>query len=473
MNGDIEKEQNDRDFNVDADLIIDTVPSGLMVLNQSCLIKRWNRAMELLSGYSADEMTGRPCTMLDFRHPQTGKQLNVERQCLLTEELSDSGPLEMDCTLQNKNGETVPVRKVTRIIRNQNGNPVGLLDVLTDMRPLRKLELEIHELRKPGAVSSPGRLTGQSFLMREVFDRIRLAGSSDVTVFIEGETGTGKELIAEAVHEESQRRGRPLVRVNCSALSENLLESELFGHVRGAFTGAVSDKTGRIEAAEGGTLFLDEIGDVSPMIQLKLLRLLQEHEYERVGESVTRKADIRIIAATHRNFKELVTEGRVRDDFYYRIHVFSIPVPPLRERREDIPLLCEVFINKMNTSTGKAIDCLLGEARDALLEYCWPGNVRELENAIEHAFVTCPDHCIRLEDLPFEVRTNGREDSDCRFRGGKGRSSKSCAGKLTKELLLSTLQSCNWNRSEAARILGIDRTTVWRRLKQWKIQPPD
>lgn len=465
--------QGSPDLNVDAELIIDTVPDGLMVLDQSCRILRWNRAMEQLSGYSQEEIFGNNCTALDFRDPGTGERINVERQCLLSGSSNDSSPKAIECTLRNRDGETIPVRKLTRVIRDAGGNPVGLLDILTDLRPLRKLEQELSALRRPAAVSPPGRLTGNSMPMREVYERIRLAADSDVTVLIEGETGTGKELIAEAIHQESHRRDRPLVKVNCSALSENLLESELFGHVRGSFTGAVSDKTGRIEAAEGGTLFLDEIGDVSPLIQLKLLRLLQEHEYERVGESATRRADIRIIAATHRNLKKRVAEGFFREDFYYRIHVFSIMVPPLRSRREDLPLLCEFFIRQMNKRTGKSIDCLLEDARQRLLEYCWPGNVRELENAIEHAFVTCPDHCIRLEDLPYEIRSAGRTGGECegaytRYGLGPGTAKK----ELAPELLFATLQESGWNRSEAARRLGIDRSTLWRKMKKWALEVP-
>lgn len=452
---------------VDSDLIIDTIPDGLMVLDHGCRILRWNQAMERISGYTEEEIVGRPCSVLDFRDPGTGRKLNVERQCLLSAGNVDTAPREIECTLTDKRGEDVPVRKVTRVIKDPAGNAVGLLDVLIDLRPLRQLELEISRLRSPKTEDPPGRLTGQSLLMKEVYRKIRLAGDADVTVLIEGETGTGKELIAEAIHLASSRREAPLVKVNCSALSEPLLESELFGHVRGAFTGAVSDKTGRIEAAERGTLFLDEVGDISPMIQLKLLRLLQEHEYERVGESETRKADIRIIAATHRNLRQRLLEGRFREDFYYRIRVFAIRVPPLRERKEDIPQLYEEFIRRMNRRTGKSIDCLLADARNCLVDYCWPGNVRELENAIEHAFVTCPDTCIRIEDLPYEIRTAVARKGECEkhlpFRGGLD----TVKAEITPETLREALRETGGNRSAAARRLGIDRTTVWRKIKKW------
>ena len=457
---------------VDSDLIIDTIPDGLMVLDQGCRIQRWNQAMERISGYSEDEIIGSTCSVLDFRDPADGSKLNVERQCLLSGDKARIAPQEIECTLKTKHGEDIPVRKVTRVIRDSAGNAVGLLDVLTDLRPLRRLEMEISRLKGPEAAAPPGRLIGQSRLMKGVYQRIRLAGDSDVTILIEGETGTGKELVAEAIHLESSRREKPLVKVNCSALSEALLESELFGHVRGAFTGAFSDKSGRIEAAEGGALFLDEVGDLSPVIQLKLLRLIQEHEYERVGESETRRADIRIIAATHRDLKRRVSEGRFRKDFYYRIRVFAIQVPSLRDRREDIPLLYEEFIGRMNRRTGKSIDCLLADAGNCLVDYCWPGNVRELENAIEHAFVTCPDNCIRIDDLPYEIRTAGRRNDECADLPSGYRSPVQPEQTITPEVLRKILRETGGNRSETARRLGVDRTTVWRKIKKWGVEPP-
>jgi transcriptional regulator with GAF, ATPase, and Fis domain len=295
---------------------------------------------------------------------------------------------------------------------------------------------------------------------------------------VEGETGTGKELVADAVHTLSKRHGGRLVKVNCSALSENLLESELFGHVKGAFTGAVKDKPGRIELAEGGTLFLDEIGDISPLIQLKLLRVLQEHEYERVGDVRVRKANVRFIGATNRNLRELVAAGKFRDDIYYRICVYSIAMPALREHKVDIPLLCERFIERLNRNTGKHIRHLAPEARAHLMNYYWPGNVRQLENAIEHAFVMCFGDTITLDDLPEDIRGDYGGAVPCRVPAsnliemGSIVRPRRCGG-LTRSLLLETLVSCRWNRSAAARQLGVDRTTIWRKMKKLGVQPPD
>ena len=259
--------------------------------------------------------------------------------------------------------------------------------------------------------------------------------------------------------------------MNCSALPENLLESEFFGHVKGAFTGAVDDKIGRFEAADGGTIFLDEIGDISPMTQLKLLRVLQERQFERVGESTSRKVDVRVICATHRNLREPIQSGAFREDLYYRFRVFPIDLPPLRERKTDIPLLVDTYIERFNEQTGKHITGITNEVLHCFMEHCWPGNVRELENAIEHAYVTCEGHQIGLFDLPPEVRMVEWRNAHCSEREGSPQDKSSShpdTGRIdTAEQLRNVLEECGWNRSEAARRLGVDRTTVWRKMKQW------
>jgi len=248
------------------------------------------------------------------------------------------------------------------------------------------------------------KIIGKSRAMQQVFTAIRAAAASEATILIQGESGTGKELVAGAIHFNSDRRKGPLVAVNCSALSENLLESELFGHVKGAFTGANRDRMGRFEEASGGSIFLDEIGELSPLIQVKLLRVLQEREVERVGDSRKRRIDIRIITATHNDLYARVREGHFREDLYYRLKVFPIRLPPLQERREDIPILADHFIRGMNRQTGKTVTGLSPGAMRIFMDYPWPGNVRELENAIEHAFVLCSGGDIDVADLPIEIR---------------------------------------------------------------------
>jgi two-component system, NtrC family, response regulator HydG len=453
-----------------ADLIVDSIPDGLVVLDAGCRMCRWNRAMERLAGYSEEEMLGQLCSSLDFRSAESGEPLEFERECMMSGVPDPARIQEVECTLKARDGELIPVRKYGRVLANEEGIAVGILLILTDLRPLRRLEDRISSMESVGEdVEPPGRLVGASPAMISVYRRIYLAARSDVTVLISGETGTGKELIADAIHEESTRRGGPLVKVNCSALSENLLESELFGHVKGAFTGAVRDSRGRIEMAEGGTLFLDEIGDVSPLIQLKLLRVLQERQYERVGEASARRANVRFIAATHRDLKQRVEHGLFREDFYYRIRVYPIEAPSLREHKSDIDLLCEAFIRGFNAKTGKRVRGMSAEARAALLDYCWPGNVRQLENAVEHAFVSCDGDRIALSDLPDDIRSARLRALECEPAAAIEVRGSARRPRLTRERLLEALERSGWNRAEAARLLGVDRTTVWRRMKHWHL----
>lgn len=456
---------------VSADLIIDTIPDGLIVLDAHCRMQRWNKAMEQIAGYSEQEMIGKPCGVLHFQDANSGNTMDMERQCLTSGQVDSERMKEIECTLQARNGETVPVRKYGRVLLDAAGGAIGILMVITDLRPLRRLQDRLSSLELSSLdITPPGRLLGTSPAMQAVYHRIRLTANSDVTVLIEGETGTGKERVAEAIHECSTRSDSPLVKVNCSALSENLLESELFGHVKGAFTGAVKDSPGRIERAEGGTLFLDEIGDISPLIQLKLLRLLQEHEYERVGDTTTRKTNVRFIAATHRNLRERVDQGLFREDFYYRIRVYAIEAPALRNHKTDIPQLCQTFIARLNRQTGRNVRRISDGVYHCFQDYCWPGNVRQLENAIEHAFVTCQTDTLEMNDLPEEIRSAHLRAMECSNRTGSSKRNvdRHLPSPITRDILENMLTECHGNQSETARRLGVDRTTVWRKLKQWK-----
>jgi transcriptional regulator with GAF, ATPase, and Fis domain len=306
--------------------------------------------------------------------------------------------------------------------------------------------------------------------MLEVFAAVRAAAESNATVLIEGESGTGKELIANAIHYNSSHADQPYVTVNCSALPENLLETELFGHVKGAFTGALRDRKGRFEEADGGTIFLDEVGELSQYMQIKLLRVLQEREIERVGENKKRKLNLRIIAATHCSLKEKLREGSFREDLYYRLKVFPISVPPLRERKEDIPLLINHFIEKQNEKTGKGIQAVGPSAMRLIMDYSWPGNVRELENAIEHAFVLCSQDTITIDDLPLEMRAalQSEQSSTANPKTAPHETSGRTTG-WTRESLLQALRDCNWNKAEVARRMGVSRTAVWKYMKKWAI----
>jgi transcriptional regulator with GAF, ATPase, and Fis domain len=301
-----------------------------------------------------------------------------------------------------------------------------------------------------------------------VFAAINAAAASDATILIMGDSGTGKELVAGAIHQRSTRTTYPLIAVNCSALTESLLESELFGHVKGAFTGATQNRTGRFEEADGGTVFLDEIGEISPYIQVKLLRVLQEREIERVGDSKTRKVNIRIMAATNRDLYRHVQEGHFRDDLYYRLKVFPIVLPPLNIRKDDIPLLTRHFIDRQNHKTGKNITGISQYAMRVFMDHSWPGNVRELENAIEHAFVLCNRDQIEISDLPLEIRQPGDECRPGAIAGAVARKVR-IGRDLSKEELMELLEANNWNKAEVARRLGVSRTAVWKYMKKWEI----
>jgi Nif-specific regulatory protein len=322
------------------------------------------------------------------------------------------------------------------------------------------LEEENRSLRRElEGVYRPENIIGNSHAIRSVYLKISQVAPSTTTVLVRGESGTGKELVASAIHYSSPRKSKPFVRVNCAALNEQLLESELFGHEKGAFTGAVQSRLGRIEQAEGGTLFLDEIGDFSPAVQVKLLRVLQEREYERVGSNQTRKADVRIIAATNRELEKEVEAGRFRHDLFYRINVFSIYLPALRERREDILLLSEFFTARYSERMGKKVHRISTTAINMMMAYHWPGNVRELENCIEHAVLLCRDGVIQGSSLPTTLQmpqsVSGREP---------GPLSLQVEG-LERDLIVDALKFHSGKVAAAARDLGITERMVRYKMK--------
>ena len=329
----------------------------------------------------------------------------------------------------------------------------GVVMVLRDDTHVADLERELKEHRQFH------RIIGRSEPMQKVYSLIKALARVQTTVLITGESGTGKELVAEALHLAGERSNKPLVKVNCSALPENLLESELFGHVRGAFTGAIRDNVGRFHRADGGTIFLDEVGDISPMIQLKLLRVLEKREFERVGNSTPTKVDVRLIAATNRNLMEKVGLGELREDLYYRLKVVEIRLPPLRDRREDIPLLIEHFRNGFNAKFKKTIEAISSDVLKAFLKYSWPGNVRELEHTMEHAFVLCSRNIITFDHLP----------PDFMSVPGIERRSPDEAHPVDSHAILEALDKTAWNKARAARLLGIDRVTLYRKIKRYNL----
>jgi transcriptional regulator with PAS, ATPase and Fis domain len=299
--------------------------------------------------------------------------------------------------------------------------------------------------------------------MQRIFDLISDLADTDATVLIQGESGTGKELIARAIHYNSLRKHGPFVAVSCAALAENILESELFGHVKGAFSDAIMNKAGRFEMADGGTLFLDEIGEISPNIQVKLLRALETQEFERVGGTKTVKVDIRLVAASNRDLRKAMEEGDFREDLFYRLNVVPIYIPPLRDRTEDIPLLIEHFTGIFNEKTGKNIIRVSPEAMDLLLDYPWPGNVRELQNAMEHAFVHCHSDMILSEHLPESIHRDQKSVSDLALL------SDNPLNEAERQVILRVLEEASWDQAKAMNRLRISRTTLWRKMRKYGI----
>lgn len=445
--------------------IIDSMADGVFIMDKNGRIVSWNRSMERISGYTEKDAIGKTCDLLSCSRCFGADCPADVNRCRILEKGS-SGAKE--CELVHKEGYSVPVIKHASVVKDEQDHVLGIVETVTDLTELNKARKTAEAaLFKLGERHLFYNIIGKSPVMKTVFKSVEMAAASDATVLIQGESGTGKELIAGAIHYNSHRKNAPLVTVNCSALPENLLESELFGHVKGAYTGAVHSRTGRFEEADNGTIFLDEIAELSPMIQVKLLRVLQEREIERVGESKKYKLNIRILAATHQDLLTLVEKGNFRKDLYYRLNVFPIRLPPLRKRKEDLPLLVSHFIRKMCSQTGKSIMDVSSRVMKAFMLHDWPGNVRELENSIEHAFVLCSRNRIEMDDLPEILSAPPSYSIPPASAQEKTKNSPSV--RVDRDQLLSLLDNCNWNKSEAARRLGVSHTAVWKYMKKWGI----
>ena len=314
-------------------------------------------------------------------------------------------------------------------------------------------------------------IIGESDAMQEIFSIIERIADSDTTIMINGETGTGKGLIAKAIHQNSYRKERPFIQINCGAISEGLLESELFGHVRGAFTGAMSDKPGKFELAKGGTIFLDEIGDMSPDLQVKVLRVLEEQEFERVGGCNTIKADVRVITATHRDLEEEVQKGNFREDLFYRLYVIPIVLPPLKDRKSDIPLLITYYLKKISALKSRQVVGISDKTMQVLLNHTWPGNVRELKNLLERLVVLNESGEIQPADLPAKLRAGGQVPMRPQLENlAEGINFNTAVTEYEKSLILKALEKTNWVKNKAAELLQIKRTTLVEKIKRYKIE---
>ena len=433
--------------------ILDNIPSGVYTVDQDMTLLSFNRSLERITGYRSEEVLGKKC-MEVFRSDFCEAGCPLKRSMRTGETLRG-----VELNLRARDGSVVPIASSTAVLKDEEGRPIGGICSFRDLR-------EVHAVpASQGQVRDFLGMVSKNHRMHEIFDLIEIVAESDANVLIEGESGTGKELVARAIHRLSGRREKPFLGVNCASLNENLMESELFGHVRGAFTGAVKDRVGRFEMAEGGTLFLDEVSEIGPHLQAKLLRVVQEREYQRVGETRARKADVRILSATNRQLKDLLASGSFRDDLYYRLNVVSIIPPPLRERKEDIPVLVDHFLDRSREHHGGLRRSFSPLAMRVLLEYSWPGNVRELENAVERARICSRGEVIEESALPAEIRRRGRTTH------GGARPAGEAPGEPEEGKIREALARSRGNRREAAAQLGISRVTLWRRMKRIGVSP--
>ncbi len=442
--------------------VVNTIQDGIMIVNKKGSIVSANKAIEEITGFSRDEMIGSSCSILNCSIFEMARRNTGGHWCVLFKTGKMS---KRKCTILRKDGTRIHVMKNAALLKDAAGTVLGAVESLTEITEIIKKDTQIAQFRRElkGEDGFHG-LLGTSRPMRRIFDLIANAAQSDAPVIILGESGTGKELVAKSIHEISKRKRKSFVKVNCAALTESLLESELFGHVKGAFTGAYKTREGRFEMAHGGDILLDEIGDLPPATQVKLLRVLEEKVIERVGENKPIPVDVRIISATNKNLNELIQQGIFREDLYFRINVIPITIPPLRDRVEDISILAESFFQRMRLKSGKDVDGISNDAMDALMRYDWPGNVRELKSAFEYAFVTCHNSMILPDHLPPNIIQN-------QSRGSIKIPDKDPVGRdeYKRMELMEALERTGGNQSRAARILGVSRVTIWNRMKKYNI----
>lgn len=425
--------------------IVNSISDGVLAVDLDMRVTFFNRAAEQITGSRQEDVIGRQCREV-FRTDM------CDNDCALRETFRTGKPVihKFICSTHAE-GRRVPISVSTALLKDKQGNIIGGVETFRDLSQVEALQKTLE------SSYTFADMIGRSGQMQEMFKLLPLIAESESTLLIEGESGTGKELIAKAVHSHSLRKNKPLVVVNCGAIPDQLLESELFGYKAGAFTDAKKDKPGRFALAEGGTLFLDEIGDLSPSLQVKLLRVLQSHTYDPLGSTHPETADVRIIAATNRSLVEMMEKGLFRQDLYYRLNVISVKVPPLRERASDIPLLVDHFIGRLNLLRNKDISGVAPAAMSVLLNYSYPGNVRELENIIEHAFVLCPGGIIRPEHLPARIKSE---------RPIPAVEVASSLEEMESLFLAASLKRNNWSRKKTADELGIHPSTLYRRIKK-------
>jgi PAS domain S-box-containing protein len=440
--------------------VVDTIKDGIMIVDKYGTIISVNKGVEKISGYTRDELIGSRCSILNCNICKAALTTDGDHWCILFK----TGQLNMRrCAIMKKDNTRVHILKNASLLYDRKGNLMGAVETVTDITELVEKDSQIEayrrELRSEDGFHG---ILGASAPMQRVFNLIANAARSDAPVIIFGESGVGKELVAKAIHTVGNNNTQPYIKVNCAALNESLLESELFGHVKGAFTGAHKTRVGRFEAARGGDIFLDEIGDLPLATQVKLLRVLEDKVIERVGDNKPIHTNVRIISATNRDLMKLVEQGVFRQDLFYRINVIPIHIPPLRERTDDIPILADFFFRRIQLKSGKKIRCIGNQAMRLLMEHAWPGNVRELKSAFEFAFVTCQGKTLLPEHFPPTLLPRQK------FFKKKPKTAIN-KDETKKRQLIEMLEKTGGNQSETARLLGVSRVTVWNRMKKYNV----
>lgn len=438
---------------VEMRMILDSVADGVFTVDGEFIITSFNRAAEEITGVPVDEAIGRPCCEV-FRAEI------CEGECALKQTVRTGRPVVNRAVyILRADGARVPISVSTAILKDSRGNLAGGVETFRDLTLVETLRREVEK-----SFTFEDMLSNNQ-RMKEMFSILPDVALSDSTILIEGESGTGKEVLAKAIHKLSNRSDKPLVTVNCGAIPDTLLESELFGYKAGAFTDAKRDKPGRFAQADGGTILLDEIGDITPALQVRLLRVLQDKSFEPLGGTRTVRSDARVIAATNKDLRALVDKGEFREDLYYRIRVFRLALPPLRQRKEDVPLLAQHFIDRFNRLKGKDITGLSRESLLAFMDYDWPGNIRELENALEHAFILCHGGLIELHHLPEPLRQSSATSHS--FLTG------ATLAEIEARVIRETLARNKGKKLATARELGINKTTLWRKMKRLGLEEAD
>jgi PAS domain S-box-containing protein len=431
-------------------IILDNLEVGIFTVDRGGVVTFFNTAAEKITGFSRQEVLGRPCAAI-FRG-DSAADLDLLKETIT----SDSPRSGIESRILTREGVALPIRATYLPLRNENGIAVGGLATFSDLTLVHQLKQAIEDRY------TYYDMVGKSPAMQRIFENVQVVAKTDATVLIEGPTGTGKDFLAKVIHSASRRSAKPLVKVNCAAIPDTLLESEMFGYVKGAFTGAVQDRIGRFQAADGGTIFLDEIGDLPLALQAKLLRVIEEKVFFRLGTSQTTKVDVRVISASNQSLERLVARKQFREDLYYRLNVFRIELPSLKDRTADVPLLIGHILRRLSTSKGVAPPEVSENAMQVLLNYTYPGNIRELENILEHALILCQESVLRRKHLPDYLRQRPEA-------AGGGRERGEISGSSERTRILAALRRHNGNRSRAARALGMDRSTLWRKIKKLQL----